>query len=372
MSQRSSPGTGRWRVLFLVNGLGLGNSSRCHAVIQQLAEADAEIELVTSDNGCWYFDGRPEIARLTVIPALRYGARDGHISIAATLAKLGHLVAALRDADRIIAAVVARFRPHVVVADSVYSLRAVRRAGCAVAALNNSDMVVRGMGRFRDWPVNLLPQFACVEFADFLYHRTVPDLVISPRLDGADGAEGASFRRVGPIVRGECRPSEPTDQPPRRVAIMLSGSAFGSQVRLVRQHPGLRIDVIGRQAPERGMPQDNVTFHGKLRDSLPLIAAADLLVVNGGFSAISEAVFLRKPVVVIPVPRHSEQWINGRTITALGLGMMAGQDRLEEAMEQALGRIDAFRAAYRALPVADNGAVRAAELILELAERMRP
>jgi len=43
------------RILFLVNGLGLGNSTRCHAVIEQLLTAGSDIEVVTSDNGLWFF-----------------------------------------------------------------------------------------------------------------------------------------------------------------------------------------------------------------------------------------------------------------------------------------------------------------------------
>jgi len=39
------------RVLFLVNGLGLGNSTRCHAVIERLLERGALVTIATSGNG---------------------------------------------------------------------------------------------------------------------------------------------------------------------------------------------------------------------------------------------------------------------------------------------------------------------------------
>jgi uncharacterized protein (TIGR00661 family) len=96
---------------------------------------------------------------------------------------------------------------------------------------------------------------------------------------------------------------------------------------------------------------------------------ADLVVVNGGFSAVSEAFILRKPMIVIPVPRHSEQWTNGRTVEALGVGMSADENRLEDALLAGLGKIESFRAAYRALPIVENGAASAAELVLSLNKR---
>lgn len=355
------------RILFLVNGLGLGNSTRCHAIIQRLAGNGAEVRVVTSGNGGWYFADKPEIGPLTEIPALQYGKKDGHISIAATLSAAGAMVRAVKAADRVVAGVLDEFRPHAVVTDSTYAVRAVKASGVPLVALNNADMVVRGMAHYRDWPLSVLPQFACVETLDFLFHRLVPDLVISPRLDPADLAEWGPCRRVGPIVRSHCRPCAQNDRPPRRVVVMLSGSAFGSQVDLVHLHPGVVIDVIGRSAPTAGAPMpDNITFHGKIRDSAALLAEADLVIVNGGFSAVSEALSLRKPMVVIPVPHHAEQWINGRTITALGVGMSAPESALEKAMEHAMRRIDAFRDAYRVLPECEDGASQAAALISNL------
>ena len=95
----------------------------------------------------------------------------------------------------------------------------------------------------------------------------------------------------------------------------------------------------------------------------------DLVVVNGGFSAVSEALALRKPMVVIPVPRHAEQWANGDNIRRLGLGMVATEAALEDAIDVALDNIEGFRFAYNALPHLLNGAEQAAELILDFATR---
>jgi UDP:flavonoid glycosyltransferase YjiC (YdhE family) len=155
------------------------------------------------------------------------------------------------------------------------------------------------------------------------------------------------------------------------VVVMLSGSVFGSPVALGRRRPGLAIDVVGRLAPSGGAVPEGVFYHGKIRDSLTLMRDADLVVVNGGFSAISEALFLRKPMVVIPVPRHAEQWANGEGIRRLGLGIVATEEGLEAAIDAALRRIGEFRAAFNALPALTNGAERAAELILDLAARRR-
>ena len=134
---------------------------------------------------------------------------------------------------------------------------------------------------------------------------------------------------------------------------------------------GFTIDVVAPGA-ERGAVPEGIRYHGKVRESLTLIRDADLVVVNGGFSAVSEALFMRKPMVVIPVPRHAEQWANGETIRRLGLGIVATEDGIEIAIDTAIQRIGELRHAFGALPDLPNGAAQAAELILDLAARRQP
>jgi len=358
------------RILLLVNGLGLGNSTRCYALIQRLLATGAEVEVVTSDNGLWFFADKPEVGRATEIPSLSYGQKAGRINIAATLSQLSTMLDVVRRAETVVTNTIDRFQPEAVVTDSIYSLRPVRRAGLPLAAINNSDVVVRRMIS-GGWPATVLPQFLAVELSDYLFHRLLPELVISPRLDPTDTIEGGNFRRVGPIVRDACSAQPAQKRRPARVLVMLSGSVFGSQVTLERDRPGLTVDVIGRPAPSGRRVPEGVFYHGKVRDSLTLMRDADLVLINGGFSAVSEALVLRKPMVVIPVPRHAEQWANGETIRRLGLGLIGTEQTLEDALDAALQHIDDFRAAFEVLPTPTNGAERAAELVLQLAAGRR-
>jgi UDP:flavonoid glycosyltransferase YjiC (YdhE family) len=199
---------------------------------------------------------------------------------------------------------------------------------------------------------------------DFLYHRFVPDVVLSPSLTDAAGDPPPPYVRIGPIVRAVCRPS-PTSGRPSRILVMLSGSKFGSPVTLARAPAGCTVDIVGRAAPAEGSVPPGLRYLGRVLNTPELAASADLLVVNGGFSAVSEAFVMRKPLIVIPVPNHAEQWVNARTICELGVGMMAREEDLPAAIETALGRFEEFRAAYAALPAAADGAAQAADRILQ-------
>ena len=140
------------RILFLVNGLGLGNSTRCHAVMQRLFDYGAEIQIVTSGNGLWYFQSVPGVARLHEVESLYYGVKDGRISIVRTLTAIADFAAILRRNAEKIGRILLEWRPDVVVTDSVYTFRPFKRAGIPFVALNNADIVHESYRRFRHRP----------------------------------------------------------------------------------------------------------------------------------------------------------------------------------------------------------------------------
>ena len=236
------------RLLFLINGLGLGNSTRCHAVIQHLMDRQVEIEVITSANGLWYFGGQSEVKRIHEIESLYYGKQDGRLSIRRTLASLRDFKNIMARNASHIENIIQIFRPHAVVTDSVYTFIPFKRAGIPIVALNNSDVVRHSYYRFKDKPKAIKPQFYAVELMDYYFHRLVPNLVISPTLDQAVPQSGGKFQRVGPIVRKKFTPTAFKKRPESAV-IMLSGSTFGSPVALKRTNYPIPIDIIGRNAP---------------------------------------------------------------------------------------------------------------------------
>ena len=56
--------------------------------------------------------------------------------------------------------------------------------------------------------------------------------------------------------------------------------------------------------------------------------------VNGGFSAVSEALALNKPTLVIPVPRHAEQYVNAMLVRDLGRGDLTTENTVIERLKE--------------------------------------
>src|SRR6267154_2631929 len=77
--------------LFIINGLGLGNSTRCYAVMEYLAEAGFQIHVLTSGNGLAYFQDKACIQSLTPMDCFYYSRNKGAISGWSTLKSIRSL-----------------------------------------------------------------------------------------------------------------------------------------------------------------------------------------------------------------------------------------------------------------------------------------
>lgn len=356
------------RVLFLINGLGLGNSTRCHAVMQHLKDKEAEIEVITSGNGVWYLCNQPEVNAIHETEPLYYGKKDGRLSVLKTMLSLRDFKQIMKKNAQKVQGVVNKFKPHVAVTDSIYTFRPIKEASVPIVAINNADVVCLLYGRYTDKPGSIRFQYYFVELMDYYFHRIIPDVTISPVLDMSLPLISKKFRRVGPLVRKEFDHNDAvtaTKKKAKKVVIMLSGSTFASPVILQRSYP-VDIDIVGRAAPQNNSLKDSVVYHGKIMNTFPLLKDSTLVVVNGGFSAVSEMFYLRKPMIVLPVPNHAEQWINARTIEDMNIGMMANEENYENKIIEALSNIEKFQLAYRKLPPPVNGAIEAAEQIFKV------
>ncbi|HSI15237.1 MAG TPA: glycosyltransferase family protein [Chthoniobacter sp.] len=358
-------------LLFIINGLGMGNSTRCHAIIEHLAERGLQVHVLTSGNGLTFFDGRHEVASLTPTQALTYSGNQGRISGWKTMGSLDTLLRLNRTKERDVESFLQRQAVDVVVTDSEYSAAPAHRRGIPVLGLNNSDVVVTEYLRRRGKPAAIRSQFWCFEFMDYLFHRQRCDLVVSPSpMQGR--LRHARIRRVGLIVRravrelaaaGRC--DFPLPRELKRVVFMLSGSTFASEISFGQGDFPFHIDVVGRSGDNIG----NVTFHGRLMDNARFLAQADALVINGGFSAVSEALALNKPTFVIPLQNHAEQYVNAHLVRDLGRGYVVRAEEVIDKLLQlhAANRWDDLKPATPLLGI--DGARESAEIICEMAER---
>ena len=87
-----------------------------------------------------------------------------------------------------------------------------------------------------------------------------------------------------------------------------------------------------------------------------------MVVINGGFSSISEALALARPMIVIPLKGHIEQKINALWVKENNLGLMSSWENLQDSIFYIKENYTHFKKNllnYNAV----NGAAKAASLI---------
>ncbi|SHJ09771.1 conserved hypothetical protein [Hymenobacter daecheongensis DSM 21074] len=121
---------------------------------------------------------------------------------------------------------------------------------------------------------------------------------------------------VPPIIRPEILAARPTTG--GHVLVYQSATNQKDLVPMLQSLPGQEFRVYGFNKEESHGNVQLRTFseQGFIDD----LASARAVVTNGGFSLISEAVYLHKPICAIPIPAQFEQFLNAAEVEKLGYG----------------------------------------------------
>ena len=121
---------------------------------------------------------------------------------------------------------------------------------------------------------------------------------------------------VPPIIRPEILAARPSTG--QHVLVYQSATTQKDLVPLLQTLPGQEFRVYGFNKEES---HDNVQLKAFSEQGfIDDLASARAIVTNGGFSLISEAVYLRKPICAIPIPAQFEQFLNAAEVEKLGYG----------------------------------------------------
>ena len=355
------------RLLFIINGLGLGNSTRCSAIIHELYTSGYRIDVVSSANGLSYFSNSAEVEGLFSFQSLLYGKANGKLSILKTLLTLPKLSLLFFKNCIYLQSLLKKTKYAAIVFDSDYSVASLfwRRDRPLLIATNNAGIIVEECKNLTELPRKIRMQY-WVEKLDDWFHNIVPDIVICPVFKKNDKSLHSRIKYTSPIIRSGLD-IKPAGQNLENILIMLSGSQFGSDIDFIKKLPDLpniSIKVIGKL----GESNNAVSFFGKVYDNRSLINAADVLVINAGFSAISEAIVLKKPAVVMAIENHAEQYINSLLFEQHGLGLLATQENAHEKITQMLTDFEKYKKAHGQFDAPADGSISAAAFIHEAIE----
>jgi uncharacterized protein (TIGR00661 family) len=312
------------RILYGVAGEGMGHATRSRVVIDHLARSH-EVHVVVSGRAYDYLKDR-ESDRLgvTKIWGLSIVYEDNEVQNLRTV--LSNLTsAAMGGLPKNVKAyldLTAEFRPDVVVSDfESWSYLYGKLHGLPVVSLDNNQIVNRC-----DHP----PEVLAGKESEYL----VAKAVVKAKLPGCFHYLITSFfyPEIGkprtslhaPVLRPEVLAARPeggehllvyqTSTSNAALPEILKGA--GRECRIYGLRRDLKADqrdgnLVYRPFSEKAFIEDLRTAHA--------------VVSGGGFTLMSEAVYLHRPMLSVPVKKQFEQILNGRYLERLGYGMAADE-----------------------------------------------
>jgi uncharacterized protein (TIGR00661 family) len=337
---------GPLRILYGVNGEGMGHATRSQVVIDSLL-AQHDVRVVASGAAFRYLTDR--LPRVDEVFGPTFALDEGEIRRWATVRqnlRLAH--EELPDTIKHWVSEVDDWQPDVVISDfeplaGVYA-RFTRTPLIAVGNINMLDRcrhereIVRG------------------EREDYLLARTVAQSMVP----GAVFYIVTTFFRppvarrgtilVPPIVRPEIVGATSV----RGDHLVVYSSGDEAVLEALRS-AGRRCLVYGmRGGPEEIVTEGNLEFRPRSSEGfVEALRTASGVVAGGGFSLLSEAVYLGKPILAVPLRGQFEQVMNARYTEALGYGMSASE-LTPERVREFVDRIPEFEVALEGYEQSGN------------------
>ena len=345
------------RILFLVNGYGLGNSTRIHAIIQHIGPG-YDMDVFAYGNSLKYFKQVPEVQEVFEGQPMEYGVKNGEIDFSSTAGKIFKNFKAIYKSREQIKKNLQSRSYNLMVSDSNYSPVFLKNRPKLIS-VNSADVTFQRALKMKK--KGYYGSFI-TEWADYRYHLSVPDLTISPFFESYKDTK--KIRHTDLIARKEFKRIPPRSIKKHHVLVMTGGAeALNQGLSIDHQRDDYDLSVIGDQIQISG----KVRREEKTFNTSHLMNQATILVINGGFSSISEALALAKPMIVIPLKGHIEQKINALWVRENNLGLISSWKDLGHSillLKKNYGHFKKNNLSYEKL----NGAEKAASLIIKEVE----
>ncbi|WP_165076217.1 MULTISPECIES: glycosyltransferase family protein [unclassified Desulfovibrio] len=325
------------RVLYGIHGTGHGHAMRGLTLARRLPEH--EFLFVANDDAARVLEPEFRVYRL---PNLGTVFKNYKVDMGATIARA---VPLLLHRERYIdetLRLIDDFQPHVCMTDLEYFVpRAAERANLPCLTLDHQHIITSCR---HDLPLNMRwDAFVQGLTPRWLFRPTSANLIISFYAPPLLPRYAATTRIAPPILRGRVLGLTPRDE--GHVLVYQSNSTHRKLIDILRAGTSRTCYVYG-YVREEGR-EGNVIFKRKSEEEfLELLASCAYVVQGGGHTLMSEALYLGKPVLSLPIRAMVEQRFNALYLERLGYGMQADLPSLTpDALSDFEARLDAYKAA---------------------------
>jgi uncharacterized protein (TIGR00661 family) len=322
------------KILYGVVGEGMGHATRSKVIVTHLRAKGHEVKIVVSGRAHAYlkrfFPDVEEIHGLSI-------AYDGNaVSKRGTFARLLGEIPQSADNLDLMQAIHERFKADAVVSDfESFAYLFGQRYRLPVISIDNMQVMNR---------CELDVTIPLSEKVNFALAKTI----VKAKLPGCYHYLISSFffpkvrkERTSlfpPILRDEILAAKEKARAGDHVLVYQTADAWTELVPTLQRMKG--------QFVVYGLKRDEDLGHVKLKNFseagfIDDLASARAVITGGGFSLMTEAIYLGKPVLSVPIKKQFEQLLNGLYLEKLGYGAWV-RELSQKVIDDFLARSDEY------------------------------
>lgn len=345
-------------IVYALCGHGRGHASRAAAVAQALRQRGHRVRFAAGDPAAGRLAGEAG-AEVYRVPALRQVMRGNRVRMLATAR--ANLALTWRSPEIIDGAAgwLETAGADLVVSDhEPFVARAARRVGVPVVALSHQLVLTETRPRV---PLRHVPSYWTTVAGLDILAPPRPDGVVVPSFFFPPRRAGSRAVLVPPVLCDDVLALRATTG--GRVLVYVNeGDGMEAFVRALGRADAA-FDVYG--LPPGGPAPSNVRLRAPSRRTfLADLAAARAVVSTAGFTLLSEALHLGKPVLALPNRGFFEQVVNALALVDAGRGeAVVGRPLRDRDLRRFLARADHYRQPPQGARAGRSGRERAADAI---------
>ncbi len=150
-------------------------------------------------------------------------------------------------------------------------------------------------------------------------------------------SSSSRFHLIEPLLRKEIIEGKPMKK--EHILVYQTSTSNKDLVSSLQRLADVRFLVYGLNENKK---MGNVTLKkASEKEFLEDLRTCRAVITNGGFTLISEAIHLKKPILSVPVKNHFEQFLNAMHVHMCGFGMY-GEDINEHVVSQFLDHLPEY------------------------------
>lgn len=301
-------------ILYGVPGEGMGHATRSKVIIDFLLEQNHHVQVVSSSRAYQFLNANfPH--RVHEIEGMHFAFKDSKVS------KTGTVVLNVKNASKLLfqnfaeyLALKKSFTPDLVISDfETFTTLFAKTHDLPLISIDNMQVINRCKLEI-PIPRSEKSNYAISKSIVKVKVPKAEHYFISSFFEAQIQKKNTTL--VPPIVREAIIKTQV--QEGKHILMYQSSSNINHVIEVLHQIPDYTFYVYGFN---QDLVHQNIVFKSFSEEGFVAdLASAKAVIANGGFSFISEAVYLQKPIYSFPLQDQFEQFVNASYIEKLGYG----------------------------------------------------